>query len=356
MRVLTIVGARPQFIKSSPFSKAVRQFHNEYLVHTGQHFDNEMSDIFFKQLGIPEPDVNLGVFGGTHAQQTSQMMMGLEKVLIEQAPDWVIVFGDTNSTLAGALVASKLQIPIAHVEAGMRSYNRTMPEEINRVLTDHVSDLLFCPTPVAVENLKQEGINKGVLLTGDIMVDAVMRNIESARANSSIHKELGLSEASNYVVATIHRPANVDIPAKLKEIFEGLGSLNFSVIFPLHPRTRKILNSTTIPVYKNIHIIDPLGYQDMLAIVDQATVLVTDSGGLQKEAYILKTPCVTVRTETEWTETVESGWNRLAAPERNAIVSGVQEASLQKPDSHPDFYGDGNAAKRMVAALNDNSI
>jgi UDP-N-acetylglucosamine 2-epimerase len=351
MRILTVVGARPQFIKAAPFSKVLREHHQEFLLHTGQHFDEAMSKVFFEQLGIPEPDLNLGIHGGTQAEQTSKMLSGIGRVLEAQSPDWVVVFGDTNSTLAAGLAAAKLQIPVAHVEAGLRSYNRSMPEEINRVIVDHVSTLLFCPTPAAVKNLTREGIEQGVYLSGDIMVDAVLQNIERARERSQILAQLGLSETNAYVVATIHRPVNADNPAHMLQILKGLNDLGVPVIFPLHPRTKENLSTENLSLFRNITCLDPLNYLDILVLVDHARTLITDSGGLQKEAYILKTPCITVRTETEWTETVDAGWNRLVPPDRKEIISAFQEATSRSPDSHPDLYGDGNAALRMVEAI-----
>ncbi|MBL8165516.1 MAG: UDP-N-acetylglucosamine 2-epimerase (non-hydrolyzing) [Anaerolineae bacterium] len=353
MRIFTVVGARPQFIKAAPLSAALREQHSEFLVHTGQHYDDAMSDIFFRQLGIPQPDANLGIGGGSHAEQTGGMLIGLERLMQEQRPDWVLVYGDTNSTLAAALAAAKLHIPVAHIESGLRSYNRAMPEEINRVLTDHVSALLFCPTATAVENLAREGITQGVLLTGDIMVDGVLRHAEAARQQSRIHAQLGLSAGVPYAAATIHRPANTDLPAALAEIIAGLGALGMPVIFPAHPRTHKALETNGIALPANLRLIEPLGYLDMLALVGRAAVLLTDSGGLQKEAYVLRVPCVTVRSETEWVETVTSGWNRLCEPERGAIQAAVSAAMGTRPTEHPDFYGDGAAATRIVAALSE---
>jgi UDP-GlcNAc3NAcA epimerase len=353
MHILTVVGARPQFIKAAPLSAALREQHSEFLVHTGQHYDDAMSEIFFRQLGIPQPDANLNIGSGSHAEQTRGMLIGLERLMQEQRPDWVLVYGDTNSTLAGALAAAKLHIPVAHVESGLRSYNRAMPEEINRVLTDHVSTLLFCPTAAAVENLAREGITRGVLLTGDIMVDGVLRHAAAARSESRIHAELGLAADAPYAAATIHRPANTDSPAALAEIIAGLGALGLPVIFPAHPRTRKALETNSVTLPANVRLIDPLGYVDMLALVSRAAVLLTDSGGLQKEAYVLRVPCVTVRSETEWVETVTSGWNRLCEPERGALQAVVSAAMDTRPAAHPDFYGDGAAAGRIVAALSE---
>jgi UDP-N-acetylglucosamine 2-epimerase len=349
MRILSVVGARPQFVKAAPFSAAVRKQHQEFLVHTGQHYDAAMSDVFFKQLGIPEPDMNLGVGSGGHAEQTAAMLVGLEGAMIEQKPDWVLVYGDTNSTLAGALAAAKLHLPVAHAEAGLRSFNRQMPEEVNRVMTDHLSSLLFCPTETAVHHLAHEGIVKGVVLTGDIMVDSLTQFIEVAQRTSTIQQQLKVN--SPYAVATIHRAANTDSCSALSEIMAALSALPIPVIFPVHPRTRKSLDTFQIELAENVQLCEPLSYLDMLRLTGDAAVVVTDSGGLQKEAYILNIPCVTVRTETEWVETVESGWNRLVETQRAAIVAGVEAALGLRPSTHPNFYGDGHAAEKMVAAL-----
>lgn len=349
MRILTVIGARPQFVKAAPVSAMLRVAHEEYLVHTGQHYDYNMSDIFFEELGLPEPDLNLGAGSGTHAVQTASMIPPLERAVIAQNPDMILVYGDTNSTIAAALVAHALKVPLAHVEAGLRSYNRAMPEEINRIVTDRVADLLFCPSQVAVENLAKEGICAGVVLTGDVMVDAVLRAVETARQTSTIHVTLGVS--APYAVLTIHRPANTDDPAALAGIIAGCGRLDLSVIFPAHPRTRAAMDRAGITLPENVRLIDPLGYIDMLCLLEAADVALTDSGGLQKEAYILRTPAVTIRTETEWIETVASGWNRLVAPDAQAIAAAVAKALQNRPDEHPDYYGDGNAAQRIVAAL-----
>lgn len=351
MNVFSIVGARPQFIKASPLSQQLREFHNEYLVHTGQHYDDTMSRIFFNELGIPKPDVNLGVGSHSHACQTAEMMKRLDALMMERQPDIVLVYGDTNSTLAGALVAAKLHIPIAHVEAGLRSYNRTMPEEINRVLTDHVSRWLFCPTDLAAQNLAKEGILNGVLVTGDIMVDAVLLNIERARKVSDIHAQLHQENYSPYALATIHRPENADSRENLSEIMRGLAELGMPVYFPVHPRTRRLLNALNWPQKSSVVLLEPLGYLDLLALLDRAAVAITDSGGLQKEAYVLQTPCVTVRSETEWVETVTIGWNRLVSPQWNEIQRASTLAVTCKPETHPDVYGDGKAALRIVNAL-----
>ncbi len=350
MQIFSVVGARPQFIKAAPLSAALRERHSEFLVHTGQHYDDAMSEVFFRQLRIPPPDANLGVGSGGHAEQTASMLVQLEKLMLQRQPDWVLVYGDTNSTLAAALAAAKLHLPVAHVEAGLRSYNRAMPEEINRVLTDHISQLLLCPTQAAVDNLAQEGITRGVVLSGDIMVDSVRLYSATAREESRIHAQLGLNPTA-YIAATIHRPANTDQAAALTEIVAALDNAPLPVIFPVHPRARKMLAQFGLTPAKNLRLIDPLGYLDMLALVDGAAVLVTDSGGLQKEAYIQQTPCVTIRRETEWVETVASGWNRLVEAQQDAILSAIEMARGQHPTTHPPFYGDGQTAARIVAAL-----
>jgi UDP-GlcNAc3NAcA epimerase len=350
-RILTVVGARPQFIKAAPLSKVLRTRHTEFLVHTGQHYDSGMSNVFFDELAIPAPDVNLGIGSGTHAEQLSAMLTPLERLMQAQRPDLVLVYGDTNSTLAGALAAAKLNLPIAHVEAGLRSYNRTMPEEINRVLTDHVSRWLLCPTQEAVNNLVNEGIHEGVTLTGDIMVDAVLQNVDRARMTSTVRARCGLQPDQPYLLATIHRPANTDVPAHLIQIMQAFFALEYPVVFPVHPRTRKLLASLDLSAAAHVHLIDPLGYLDMLALLDGATLVITDSGGLQKEAYLLKRPCVTVRTETEWMETVSSGWNKLAEPAIEPMRHAVQYMLTHIPTDHPDFYGDGTAAHQIVTVL-----
>jgi len=351
VRIFSVIGARPQFIKAAPLSAALRPYHDEFLVHTGQHYDNAMSDVFFRQLGIPAPDVNLGVGSGSHAAQTAGMMIPLERLIQEQKPDWVLVYGDTNSTLAGALAAAKLHFPVAHVEAGLRSYNRTMPEEINRVLTDHLSTLLFCPTQTAVDHLAKEGVTAGVTITGDIMVDAALRNVEAARHESTILQQLGIQPGQTYLAATIHRPANTDSREALSEIMAGLNAAPMPVVFPAHPRTRKMIDVYGLVPVDHVQVVNPLGYIDMLALVDGAAALLTDSGGLQKEAYLLETPCITIRQETEWIETVHSGWNRLCDAERDSILQAVETACGTHPPEHPDFYGNGRAAERIVTAL-----
>ncbi len=354
MKILTIIGARPQFVKASPVSKALRAAgHREFLVHTGQHYDEKMSQIFFDEMGIPEPDVNLNVGSGQHGWQTAQMLMGIEELLLKEAPDWLLVYGDTNSTLAGAVAAVKLHIPIAHVEAGLRSFNRKMPEEHNRVLTDHASDLLFCPTDVSAQHLADEGITKGVHVVGDVMYDAVLSFLGAAERKSTLVAELGIAP-DEFLLATVHRPANTDNPSNLKSIFEAFRALDEPVVFPVHPRTRgKIaeLFDNVEEFAPKLKLIEPVGYLDMLSLAKNAKTILTDSGGLQKEAYWLETPCVTMRGETEWVETVQAGWNTLVGADTGKIIAAVR--GWEKPAETPAFYGDGHAAEKIVEILGE---
>lgn len=353
MLTLTIVGARPQFIKAAPVSRALRARGRELLVHTGQHYDAGMSEIFFHELGIPQPDFNLGVGSGGHGEQTGRMLQALEAVLLAERPDWVLVYGDTNSTLAGALAAVKLGIRVAHVEAGLRSFNRAMPEEHNRVLTDHCADLLLCPTQNAVELLAAEGLTAGVHLVGDVMVDALQEHAAQARTRSQVAATLALSRGE-YYLATVHRPYNTDVPGNLRSILDAFAEIHQRtgrpVILPLHPRTRKTLDSLGWQAPAGVRIIEPVGYWDMLALEQDAACILTDSGGVQKEAYTLAVPCVTLRPETEWIETVQAGWNVLAGADRAAIVHAAVERS--RPDGFPPaVYGDGRAAEHIVDLL-----
>jgi UDP-N-acetylglucosamine 2-epimerase len=348
MNILTIVGARPQFIKAAPFSRAVRRRHHEVLVHTGQHYDPTMSDVFFEELDLPRPDHHLGVGSGTHAAQTAHMLERLEPVMRAEAPNRVVVYGDTNTTIAGALSAAKLGIPVAHVEAGLRSFVRAMPEEINRVVADHVSSYLFAPTQTAVDNLAREGITAGVTLTGDIMYDALLQNVPVAARRSTALADLAL-EPGGYVLATIHRAANTDDPARLADIIDALALLREPVVVPLHPRTRAALMGTDIEVEPPVRIIDPVGYLDMLALQQHARMVLTDSGGVQKEAYLLGVPCVTLRDETEWVETLAGGWNVLAGADAERILAAAQRS--RPAGQPPPVFGDGHAADKMVAAL-----
>lgn len=348
MRILTVVGARPQFIKAAPFSRAVRREHTEVLVHTGQHYDPLMSDVFFDELALPRPDHHLGVGSGAHGAQTGMMLERLETIIQREAPDRVVIYGDTNSTLAGALAASKLNVPVAHVEAGLRSYVRSMPEEINRIVADHVSSYLFAPTDTAVRNLAAEGITYGVTMTGDIMCDALRANAPIAAERSDALRRLGL-ERGGYVLATVHRAANTDDVHKLADIIDALTLLHESVVLPMHPRTRAALMGTDIEVEAPVRIIEPVGYLDMLALQQAARMVLTDSGGVQKEAYLLGVPCVTLRDETEWVETLEGGWNVLAGADTERILTA---AKRPRPSGNPPaVFGDGHAADRMVEAL-----
>ncbi len=349
IQIVSIVGARPQFIKAAPLSRALRQMAHEVLVHTGQHYDYGMSAVFFDELDIPEPDINLGIGSGPHGRQTGQMLIRIEEVLSAEKPDWVLVYGDTNSTLAGTLAAVKLHIPVAHVEAGLRSFNRAMPEEHNRVLTDHASDLLFCPTQTAVDNLACEGISSGVHLVGDVMYDALVYNVDLARRRSDVLKQLEV-EPGNYALVTVHRPRNTDDPDRLQNILMALEKIaqDMPVVFPAHPRTRRAL-SGLFRESRRLHLIDPVGYLDMLMLEQHARLILTDSGGVQKEAYLSRVPCLTLREETEWVETVEAGWNKLVGADCEAIVQAARE--FRPAGSPPPLFGDGRAVERIVDLL-----
>jgi UDP-GlcNAc3NAcA epimerase len=353
MKIVTIVGARPQFIKAAPVSQVLRQQHCEVLVHTGQHYDREMSDIFFTELAIPRPDHELSIGSGSHGWQTGQMLMRIEEVLQAERPDWVLVYGDTNSTLAGALAAVKLGIRVAHVEAGLRSFNRSMPEEHNRVLTDHCADLLFCPTQTAVDLLAAEGVTQGVHLVGDVMFDAARQFAEIAAARSTILARLGLTPRG-YALATLHRPYNTDDPARLRLVLDALNRLELPVVFPVHPRTRARLadmGSTECAgtTTSGLRCVEPVGYLDMLALEQSARLILTDSGGVQKEAYFFAVPCVTLRPETEWVETVQTGWNRLAWGDAETVLNAAR--APWPNDAPPPIFGDGHAAERIAALL-----
>lgn len=350
MRFMSIVGARPQFIKLAPVSRALRRSHQEIIVHTGQHYDERLSGAFFDELGIPEPDYNLAIGSGGHGLQTGRMLEALEEVMLRERPDGVIVFGDTNSTLAGALAASKLHISIAHVEAGLRSYNRAMPEEINRVVTDHLSDRLYCPTENARIQAAREGLIDGVEVVGDVMYDVVLH----VRPRIDEHCRTLLAELDvapgGYLAATIHRPANTDDPVAMSRIAQALGEQPLPVIFPMHPRTRNLLAQSNLSWPTQVHVVEPLGHLDMLSLAKGARFVVTDSGGLQKEAFLLGTPCITLRNETEWPETLDGGWNVLVGSDASAIV-----AALTRPQPEPlihNPYGTGDAAMRIVDSLN----
>jgi UDP-GlcNAc3NAcA epimerase len=342
MKIASVVGVRPQFVKASVVSRELRKNHEEILIHTGQHYDYEMNKIFFEELCIPEPDYYLGVGSGLHGYQTGEMLRKIEEIFITEKPDLVLTYGDTNSTLAGALAASKLGIKNAHVESGLRSFDRSMPEEINRILTDHCSDILFCPTQNAVNNLKKEGITENVYLTGDVMVDSLLFNKEIAEAQSSILSDLNLKN-KDYLVATIHRASNTDNKEHLLNIIEAFQELNENIVFPVHPRTEKLLKNYGLydSLSSSVTLIEPLGFLDFIKLMNHAKMILTDSGGVQKEAYILKVPCVTLRENTEWTETIEDGWNILVGSDKNKIVKIVKEFEVSA-NIHQNRYGDGN--------------
>lgn len=349
MKVVTIVGARPQFVKAAAVSRKLRERHTEILVHTGQHYDYEMSGIFFDGLEIPQPEVNLGVGSGGHGCQTAAMLSGIEGVLTAERPDLLMIYGDTNSTLAGALAAAKLSIPVAHVEAGLRSFNRRMPEEINRVVADHLSSILLCPSETAVRNLGAEGISRNVHLVGDVMLDVLNWARERVgHAHAEALTRLGL-DRKQHLLATVHRGENTDDPERLSSILGALNALEEPVVFPVHPRTRKAINGLAQPLASHVHMIDPLGYLEMVGVTDSARLVLTDSGGLQKEAYWLGVPCITLRDETEWVETVAAGWNVLVGADFTKVVDMVR--AFAHPDTRPPLYGDGISAAMCVDLL-----
>lgn len=353
MEIMTIVGARPQFIKAAAFARALKRDEGanikHVLVHTGQHYDDMMSDVFFRELDIGQPDHNLGVAGGSHGAMTGRMLEKIESLLLERRPDWVLIYGDTNSTLASALAASKLHIPVAHVEAGLRSFNMRMPEEVNRIVADKLSSLLFCPTQVAVHNLKQEGVVEGVHLVGDVMYDVAIQFAEVAERKSTALSRFGLAEMP-YVLATCHRAENTDDPDRLAGILKALDSMTptHAVVLPLHPRTRQKVDQLGFRcLLDRIQIVDPLSYLDMVMLEKNAAVIVTDSGGVQKEAFFYQVPCITTRDETEWVETVETGWNVLTGADANRIGIAFQNIGHRTPTTmYP--YGDGHAAELIL--------
>lgn len=348
MKLLHIVGARPQFIKAAMVSRAWKGSGDEIILHTGQHYDDNMSRLFFEELELPEPEINLGVGGGSHAEQTSRMLTGIDEYLESEQPEWVIIYGDTNSTLAGALCAAKRQMKIAHVEAGLRSFNRSMPEEINRILGDRVSDLLFCPTQAAVDHLKKEGITEGVFLVGDVMADSLKFFLQEAEARSKILENLDLITGA-YGLVTIHRCGNVDDKQNLSSILAGLGDIDFPLVFPVHPRTSKMIDEFGLQIPKNIQAIDPVGYLDMLMLEKNAECILTDSGGIQKEAYLFGVRCITLREDTEWVETVDAGWNCLAGANRSKISNTFRD--FHPSIERPEIYGNGHAADKIIDVL-----
>jgi UDP-GlcNAc3NAcA epimerase len=367
MKLVSVVGARPQFIKIAPIARAIEsgvlgKSADHCIVHTGQHYDAKLSDVFFSELAIPAATVNLGIGSGSHGAQTGAMLAELERTLLEQKPDIVIVYGDTNSTLAATLAATKLHIPVAHVEAGLRSFNRNMPEEINRIVADHTADLLLAPTPTAMENLKTEGLGNRAVLTGDVMYDAIVYFRALAQQRSNVVSRLQL-HATNYAVATIHRAENTDDLALLRQLLETLNAIaaqEMSIVFPVHPRTMRLINErlTDWQPHRKLSVIEPLGYLDMIALVDRASVTLTDSGGLQKEAFFLGCPCITLREETEWEETLNGGANRLAGSDPARILHAFLAVRSVFPDGKADFsaairavFGDAQAAGKICQAL-----
>lgn len=359
---VTIVGARPQFVKVAAVSRALAA-HNrasavaaqidDCIVHTGQHYDAGMSQVFFDELEIPAPRHNLGIGSGPHGEQTGRMLQAIERVLLDEKPDWTLVYGDTNSTLAGALAARKLNLRVAHVEAGLRSFNMRMPEEINRILADRISDLLFCPTTTAVANLRREGVTRGVEQVGDVMYDASLFSRERARKASRILETLKVTPGE-FVLATVHRAENTDDPARLGGICDGLARVaeRWPVVLALHPRTRKFLAENQFAArLGSVRVVDPVPYFDMIRLEESARAICTDSGGVQKEAFFYRVPCITLRDETEWVETVEAGWNRLTGADAQKIVAAVEAGKPARPAQADAFYGDGHAAEKIVARL-----
>lgn len=352
MKIATIVGARPQFIKAATVSRVLRKTDglHEVLIHTGQHYDANMSEIFFKELQIPEPDYNLEVGSGPHGKQTGLMLDRIEQVLLKEQPDWVLTYGDTNSTVAGSLAATKLHISTAHVEAGLRSFNRRMPEEINRIATDHVSDLLFAPTQTAMELLKREGLADRARFTGDVMFDSILHYKQMV---TEAHRPQSLGDLQDYYLATIHRPENTDEPQRLKNIFMAFSELNKAVVIPLHPRTQKLIKKGGVPLGENVKIVEPVSYLQMIYLLKHCSMVLTDSGGLQKEAYFMGKMCVTLRDETEWIETLENGWNVIVGADREKIVQATQG---RKVGRQTEAFGDGRAAEKIVEIIKNEEI
>ncbi len=353
MKIISVVGARPQFIKASAISREIqnRSDIKEVIIHTGQHFDENMSEIFFREMGIPEPDYNLNINSLTHGAMTGQMLEKIENILLSEKPDAVLVYGDTDSTLAGALAAKKLHIKLCHVEAGLRSYNMKMPEEINRILTDRISDVLFCPSKAAVDNLNKEGFenfNNKIVVSGDVMFDSILYYSKQSALKSDIIKKLNLD---NYVLCTVHRAENTDDINRLNSIMSALNKINkfVNVVLPLHPRTKNIIEKNNINV--EFSIIEPVGYFDMIELLKHCSLVITDSGGLQKEAFFLKKNCVTLRDETEWSELIDNGFNELAGADMEKIIISVNKMLHQKSDFSKNLYGNGGASKIIVDSI-----
>jgi UDP-GlcNAc3NAcA epimerase len=345
MKIITVLGARPQFIKAAAVSNKLRTKHVEKIIHTGQHYDENMSKIFFDELKIPVPDYNLSVGSGNHGFQTGNMLMKIEEIYENEKPDLVLVYGDTNSTLAGALAASKLLIPVAHIEAGLRSFNRAMPEEQNRILTDHISELLFTPTETADNNLKNEGITKGVYNTGDVMYDAIINFSEIANEKSRVFDTLNV-KTDEFILVTIHRAENTNDINRLKNIIEALNESNERIILPLHPRTKKFIENYGLKLNSNITVIEPIGYLDTIHLEKRCKKIVTDSGGVQKEAFFMGKPCITMRDETEWVETVMNGWNTIVGADKAKILDSI--INFKPTTERIKYFGDGNASGKIV--------
>lgn len=358
MKIVTVVGARPQFIKAAAVSRAIRDDYegqiDEVLVHTGQHYDDNMSKVFFEELDIPHPKYNLEISGGQHGAMTGRMLEGVENVLLQEKPDWLLIYGDTNSTLAGALAAAKLHVPVAHVEAGLRSFNMRMPEEVNRILADRVSSLLFCPTETAVNNLKTEGVNRGVHNVGDVMYDVALFYRERAKLSSTVLQTLALTPGA-FALATCHRAENTDDPQRLTSILSALAEIatQLPVVLPLHPRTRKLISDYgLLPLLAQLTVTDPLPFLDMVALEQASRIILTDSGGVQKEAFFYGVPCITMRDETEWVETVELGWNQLVGASTPSILSAANGIMQNQPKSvSAKPYGTGKAASDILALM-----
>jgi UDP-N-acetylglucosamine 2-epimerase len=351
MKVVSVVGARPNFVKLAPLSRELRKRHEEVIIHTGQHYNYELDRIFFDELGIPKPDYNLNVGSSSHGRQTGEMLTGIEEILMDEKPDLVIVFGDTNSTLAGALASAKMHIKVAHVEAGLRSYDMSIPEEINRILVDHCSDLLFCPTRTAVKNLSAENVLGEICFTGDVMLDIQNECIKIAEKRSTILEDMGIA-SKQYFLATVHRPWNTDDPVAMKNIVEAFGDLG-NVVFPCHPRTEKYLKQYGLydEISNSIMVTKAVGYLDMLVLEKNARKIITDSGGVQKEAYLLSVPCLTIRKNsmTEWPETVEDGWNRIVGSKREDIVKAARE--FEPSSKQRQVFGSGDASQQIVRKI-----
>jgi UDP-GlcNAc3NAcA epimerase len=353
VRILTVVGNRPQFIKAAAVSGLLRAQHEELLVHTGQHHDEELSSVFFAELGLAQPDRELGVAGGSNTSQTGRMLVALEPVLSELAPHAVLVYGDTNSTLAGALAAAQRGVPVIHLEAGMRSFDRSMPEELNRVVTDRLAQLLLCSSQTAADNLRAEAAGGRIEVVGDVMVDVALRRAPSARVDTATPRGEGV-EPGDYLLLTAHRPANVDEPARQRALLDLIAAMPLPVVFPLHPRTRERLRESGLLAelegMSGVRVTEPAGYVRFSSLLCHARAVLTDSGGVQKEAYLAGVPCVTLRANTEWVETVQAGWNTLVDLDAGAALRALER---EPPAERPDFYGDGHAAERCVAAIGE---